>query len=167
MTSYARCHLAADTLLHNLAASTAAARDATADQLADIGEVDARRLYVPAGYPSMYAYCVEVLHLSEQAAYKRIQVARKARRFPAIFHAAADGRLHLSAAILLVPHLTEDTAEELVAAATHQSKAEVERVLAARFPRPDLPTVLEPIGWSRPSPEVVATTAPQVVQLSP
>ena len=167
MKSYARSHLADETLLRNLVGNTATVRLATADQLADIGEVDARKLYLPAGYPSMYAFCMHELHLTEQAAYKRIHVARKARRFPAIFHAIADGRLHLSGALLLAPHLTEDTAEELLAAATHMSKAEVERLLAARFPRPDLPTVLEPLPAPRPTLEMVATTAPPSRELSP
>jgi hypothetical protein len=36
-------------------------------------------LYAPAGYPSMFKYCVDELHLSEDAAYKRIQVARADR----------------------------------------------------------------------------------------
>ena len=36
--------------------------------------------YLPGGFPSMYAYCVEELRLCEQAAYKRILVARTARK---------------------------------------------------------------------------------------
>ena len=55
-------------------------RTHTAEHLADIAEVDERRLYVPAGYSSMHAYCVGELHLTEDAAYKRIQVARAGRK---------------------------------------------------------------------------------------
>ena len=86
-------------LLSGLVAHLADERVSTATVLADIAEVDARRLYVPAGYPSMYLYCVDQLHLEEQAAYKRIQAARAAREFPAVFDAVADGRLHLSAVV--------------------------------------------------------------------
>jgi hypothetical protein len=57
----------------------------TAVVLAHIGEVDARRLYLPLAYRTMHEYCLHELHLSEDAAYKRIQAARTARRFPAIF----------------------------------------------------------------------------------
>ena len=57
--------------------------------------------------------------------------------------ALADGRLHLSAVILLAPHLTEETAGDLPAAAAHRSKSEIEQLLAERFPKPDLPTRLE------------------------
>ena len=107
----------------------------------------------------MHAYCVAELHLAEAAAFKRIHAARTARRFPAIFGALADGRLHLSAVVLLAPHLTEDTADELLAAATHQSKPEVERLLAARFPRPDLLSWVEAL----PGPAI----APPVDQHAP
>ena len=48
--------------------------------LAHLAEVDARRLYLPAGYPSLYAYCIEELRLSEDAARRRIHAARTARR---------------------------------------------------------------------------------------
>jgi 5-methylcytosine-specific restriction endonuclease McrA len=94
----------------------------------------------------MYAYCVGELRMSEDTAYKRIQAARAARRFPAIFAAVADGRLHLSGMCLLAPHLTEDTAAELLASATHKTKSEIERLLAERFPRPDLPTLIEALS---------------------
>jgi hypothetical protein len=52
---------------------------------------------VPAGCSSMHAYCVEHLHLSDDAAAKRIHAARAARRFPALFGALTEGRLHLTA----------------------------------------------------------------------
>ena len=113
--------------------------------LAHIVEVDARRLYVPAGFPSMFLYCVHELHFSEEAARKRIHAARAARRFPAIFSAVAEGRLHLSAVVTLAPHLTEDTADELLAAA-HKTRAEIELLLAQRCPRPDVPARLEAIS---------------------
>src|SRR5262249_29946845 len=96
------------------------------------------RLYLPAGYPSMFAYCVEELHFSEDAAYKRIQAGRAARQFPLLFRALAEGRLHLAAICLLAPHLTSENAEELVAACAHRPKAEIERWLGDRFPPPEL-----------------------------
>jgi hypothetical protein len=123
-------------------------RVTTAELLAHIAEVDARKLYLPAAYPSIFAYCVQELHLSEDAASKRIKAARAARRFPAIFEALAQGRLHLSAVVLLAPHLTDDTAVGLLAAATHRSKCGIERLLAERFPRPDVLAWVEAIPGS-------------------
>jgi len=133
MRDYTLAHLSDEALLRDLAALVVRERVTTATLLAHIGEVDARRLYVPAGYPSMHAYCVDELRLSEDAAYKRIQAARAARQFPALFLALAEGRLHLAAACLLAPHLTLETAEGLIEAATHRRKSEIEELLALRF----------------------------------
>lgn len=138
MPSYSLVHLSDGALLRDLAALVAKDRATTAELLAHIAEVDARKLYVPAAYQTMFAYCVGELHLSEDAAAKRIHAARAARRFPAVFDAIAKGRLHLSAVVLLAPHLTEDNAADLLAAAVHKSKSEIERLLAERFPRPDV-----------------------------
>src|SRR5947199_3788844 len=109
MSIYSLCHVSDRDLLRDLASSVAEDRTTTTMLLARIAEVDARRLYVPAGFPSMYLYCVHELHLSEEAARKRIHAARTARQFPAIFDAVAEGRLHLSAVIVLAPHLTPET----------------------------------------------------------
>ncbi len=144
MSAYSLTHLSDQTLLADLAVLVTADRHTTAALLAHIAEVDARALYLPAACSSMHVYCMRVLHLAEDAAFKRIRAARAARRFPQIFGAIADGRLHSSGVVLLAPHLTDDNADELLAAAGHKSKAEIEVLLAQRWPRPDLPTQLEP-----------------------
>ena len=138
---------------------------ATAVVLDHIAEFDTRKLYLPAAYQSMYAYCLGELHLSEDAAYKRIQAARAASRFPAILDAVSEGRLHLSGACLLAPYLTEDTAGELITAATHRTKPEIERLLANRFPRPDVPTLVQPISGA-PPPAPAAQLAPGQVGMT-
>src|SRR6058998_1110587 len=129
MQSYTLTHLSDSALLRDLAALVARDRLTTAMLLAHIAEVDARRLYVPAGYPSMHAYCVDELRLSEDAASKRIQAARAARRFPALFTALAEGKLQLAAVCLLAPHLSPEDADELIEVATNRSKSEIEESL--------------------------------------
>src|SRR5512134_3619243 len=106
MSMYRLSHLSDGVLLRDLAVHVAQSRANIAIVMAHVAEVDARRLYRPAGHPSMFSYAVHELRLSEDAALKRIQAARAARQFPAIFDAVADGRLHLSAVTLLAPHLT-------------------------------------------------------------
>src|SRR5439155_1261623 len=121
-------------------------------------------------------------HLSEDAAYKRIQAARAARKFPAIFDAVAEGRLHLSAACMLAPYLTPENADGLLKAATYKTKAEIEALLAARFPRSETLALAQAIPPERPpgdeqlAPGQVAErveaqadppAAPQVEQLAP
>ena len=142
MREYTLAHLRDEVLLLNLAALLAQDRATTATLLAHIAEVDARRLYAPAGYASMHAYCVEELRLSEDAAYKRIQAARAARQFPVLFPALAEGRLHLAAVCLLAPHLTAENAEELIEAATHRRKVEIEGFLVRRFAGAEAPAMI-------------------------
>jgi hypothetical protein len=120
--AYTFTHLADRDLDHTLATTLGEDRATTATLLALIAEFDARRLFVPAGHPSMHSYCVDVLHLSDDAAYRRITAARAARDFPAIFTAVAEGRLHLTAIGLLAPYLTHGNADELLKAAEHQGR---------------------------------------------
>ncbi|HLQ66337.1 MAG TPA: hypothetical protein VK123_03795 [Candidatus Limnocylindrales bacterium] len=136
MHAYILTHLSDAILLRDLAALITRDRITTAALLGHIAEVDARRLYLPAGYTSMHAYCVDELRLSEDAAYRRIRAARAAREFPAVFAAVAEGRLHLAGVCLLAPHLTVENAEELLAAAEHRRKSEIEELLAQRFEVP-------------------------------
>jgi hypothetical protein len=120
----------------------------------------------------MFAYCVQELHLSEDAAYKRIQAARVARQFPVIFEAVADGKLHLTGVLLLSPCLTAENAESLLDAAAYKTKAEIEHLLAGRFPRPELPARIEAVSpppaptWMdvELAPERVAELAPERVE---
>jgi len=133
--------LSNEVLLKELEQSVAQDGPHTARQVALVAEVERRRLYAPAGYPSMYTYCVGRLHLSDDAAYKRIRVARAASRFPGILAALAEGRVHLSGLTLLshqLKHLTTETANELIAVMTHKSKREIEQLLAERFPKVDV-----------------------------
>src|SRR5688572_16116330 len=90
MSAYSLTHLSDQTLLAELAVLVTADRHTTAAVLAHIAEVDARALYLPAACSSMHVYCTRVLHLAEDAAFKRIRAARAARRFPPIFGAIAD-----------------------------------------------------------------------------
>jgi hypothetical protein len=153
MRAYSLSHLSDPELLRGLTAAVAQDRTATASLLAHIAEVDARRLYLPAGYPSMYAYCIQELRISEDAASKRIQAARVARKVPAIFEAVAGGRLHLSAVVLLAPYLTRENADGLLAEAAHQTKAEIEELLARHFPRSEALGLMVALPASSAQPE--------------
>ena len=146
MSRYSLKHLSDPALLHELKTLVAQDRATTALLIAHLGETDARRLYAPQGYPSMYEYCLRELHFSEDIAYKRIQVARLARQFPAIHGMLADGRLHVSAVLTLSAYLTPENADDLLSAAANQTRAGIERLLAERFPQPDLPTLIAPLA---------------------
>src|SRR5689334_11376640 len=93
-------HLSDSDLLQAFAAINCRDRATLAELLEHLVELDQRRLYAPAGYRSMFAFCTEKLHWSEDVAFKRIRAARTARRFPAILNALASGQVHLSAVVL-------------------------------------------------------------------
>lgn len=55
---------------------------ATAVVIAGLAEFDARSLYLPLGYSSLFSYCVKALKLTEDATANRIEAMRAARKFP-------------------------------------------------------------------------------------
>ena len=117
-------------------------RHATVDLIALLSEVDTRRLYLGEGCSSLFAYCTQVLHLSEHAAYHRIEAARTAREFPVVFELLAEGAVTLTVVVLLRPHLTTENHARLLEAARGKSKRDVEHQMACLAPRPDIPAVV-------------------------
>ena len=126
-------------LLDHVRRATANERRATAELVVLLAELDARRLYLREGYSSLFTYCTQGLHLSEHAAYNRIEAARAARRFPVVLDRLAEGNLHLTAIRLLAPHLTPTNHIEVLDAARHKSKRDVEQLVAQLHARPDAP----------------------------
>ncbi|ABS25656.1 HNH endonuclease [Anaeromyxobacter sp. Fw109-5] len=106
-------------------------RDVQVEFLLHLEVFDRRRAYVDAGYPSLWAYCLEVLHLREGAAGRRIQAMRVLRRFPSLEDALRDGRLCISTVQLLGQVLTEENLPDLVGRAAYRTKAEVDHLVAS------------------------------------
>ena len=141
-------HLSARALLERLRELTARDRHLTVEILEVLIEADWRRLWAKAGYPSIHAWCMAEFGYSEDMAAKRICGARQARKHPEILDMVADGRLHLSGLLALAPKLdaAPERARELLAASAHRSRRAIEAMLAERFPQPDLPTQVVPMG---------------------
>jgi hypothetical protein len=114
-------------------------REATAQLVAHLAELDGRRIHLAAGFPSLFVYCREVLELSEQSTYNRIEAARAARNFPVILEMLSEAALTLATVRLLAPHLTPENHEDLLRSASHRSKREVEVLVARGFPLPAVP----------------------------
>jgi hypothetical protein len=129
-----------DDLLVRLADIMRQSRRTEADLVAHLAEVDQRKLYAREACPSMFAYCVEVLHLSEAEAYLRIAAARASRAHPLLLDMLADGRLHLSGIGKLAPHLTSTNAQSLLSGSAHKTKRQIEELVASLAPRPDVPS---------------------------
>ena len=139
-------------LLRRLVELLRQSRDAEADLVAHIGEVDARRLYAREASPSMFVYCTERLHLSEAEAYLRIAAARASRAHPVLLDMLADGRLHLTAVARLAPHLTVENRESLLARAVHRTKREIDELVAALQPQADAPALMRKLPERRETP---------------
>ena len=134
--------LADDQLLSTVGHLAANERRATARLIVALAELERRRLYLAQGSASLFTYCTQVLHLSEDAAYNRMVVARAVLTFPTILARLAEGDVTLTAVRLLVPVLTAENVERLLADARHKSKREVEQLVAAVRPSPDVATVV-------------------------
>src|SRR5262245_62789715 len=83
MPSYSRSHLADDALLRGFARPADDERGSLAEVLADIVEVEKRKLYMPAGYPSMLAYCTDERRFTRDAARRRVNATPVTAKFPA------------------------------------------------------------------------------------
>ncbi|WP_242334717.1 HNH endonuclease [Anaeromyxobacter sp. SG66] len=106
-------------------------RNVQVDFLLHLDEFDRRRAFVAAGHASLWAYCLEALHLREGAAGRRIQAMRVLRRFPNLEAPLRDGRLCLSTVALLGQVLTEENVGDLLARAAFRTRAEVEHLVAS------------------------------------
>jgi hypothetical protein len=127
--------LSNDALLAQVKALAAREQEATASRIAYLAEMDARGLHLSEGCSSLFVYCTRVLHLSEHAAYGRIEAARAARRFPVLLEMLARGDLNLTAVTLLGPLLTPENHRALLDEARHKSRREVEEIVAPLHPR--------------------------------
>ena len=138
-----------DELLRRLADLLGQSRRVEADLVAHVGEVDSRRLYARSASPSMFAYCTEVLRLSDAEAYLRIAAARASRDHPILLAMLADGRLHLTAIAKLAPHLTPENRDAVLGRAAHKSKRQIEELVAELAPRPDAPPLMRKLSDRR------------------
>src|SRR5215471_11710111 len=132
-------------LLARIPAIVQAERIATADVVEHLMEVERRCLYLDQACSSLYTYCCERLRYSEDAALKRARVARLALRLPRVLDELRAGAIHLTGLFLLERYLTTENAEELLVEARGKSRRELEKMLAIRFPRPDVPSTIEAI----------------------
>jgi hypothetical protein len=124
-------------------------RGATALLVAHLAELDTRDVHLRAGHGSLFAYCREVLALSEQEAYNRIAVARAARRFPVVLEMLDAGAVNLTTVKLLGPRLTSENHLTALQSAQGKSKLQVEEIAARLWSRPDVPSFVRKLPAPR------------------
>jgi hypothetical protein len=142
-------------------------REATAQLVAHLAELDTRDAYLREGYPSLFIYCRDALGLSEGEAYNRIEVARAARRFPVILELLAAGEIYLWGVRLLAPHLTaENHRDVLCSARGKKSKFAIQEIVARLAPQPDAATAIWKMASLMPEP-AAGSPAPPVAGETP
>ncbi len=147
-----------DKLLASLRALVAQSNETEADLLEHLAEVDERRLYLPK-HTSMFSFCTAELGFSEAVAENRIAVARAGRRFPRVIAMRRSGAIHLSGLRVLVPHLSEDSADALLDEARGKSKRAIEEIAVRHAPKPDVADCIRRLPERRmpaPPPEAAA-----------
>jgi hypothetical protein len=135
MSAIAPALLDCATLSRRLAELAGDERAVQVEFLLHLEEFDRRQAWLEAGYPSLWDFCLRVLHLREGATARRLRAMRVLRRLPGLAAPLRDGRICLSTLGLLDPVLTEENAEELVARAAYKTKAEVEELVVSLRPR--------------------------------
>ena len=109
-------------------------RRCLAEVLEHLAEFDHRKLYGGHGHASSFIYCTKALGYAEEAAYRRIYVAKLARQFPGIFNRIRTGRITLNAVVLLGPHLTGENHRSLLDWACGRPRRDIERKVASLAP---------------------------------
>jgi 5-methylcytosine-specific restriction endonuclease McrA len=137
-------------LLSDITTLVGSQRELTARLVANLAEIEDRRLHLLAGFSSMFDFCQKKLRMSEAEAFRRILAARLGRRFPAVYSLLASGHVNLSTLELVREWLTEENHEELLSAVTGKRKCEVQAILAVRFPQPDRPSRIQRLAMVEP-----------------
>jgi hypothetical protein len=143
--------LSDDELVKRVRDLAANERRASVALIRSLVEFDTRRLYLREGCSSLFTYCTQVLLLSEGSAYNRIETARAARRHPNVLEALERGDLTLTAVRLLAPHLTPANHIQVLAAAQHRSKLEIQELIASLAPRPAAATIIRRMASQPPT----------------
>jgi hypothetical protein len=152
-----------DQLRQNLATLLTNGYRTEARIVAHLAELEERKLHTKDANESLFAHCTGRLGLSNSEAFHRITVARVARQFPVIFELLERRELHLTAVCLLRDYLTAENHCELLAAAAHKTKWQVQELIARRFPRPDVASSVRKLpARALPAPDLPSPPAPSL-----
>lgn len=138
VSGYSFSHLTGPEILREYSLAKAVGRASDALLLAFLGEIEARNLFLDAGYSSMYAFVASEFDFGDEATKKRIRLARAAHLYPQVLPMLSCGRLSPSSFLLLVPHLNQHNVDDLLSSAADKTRSELDRILSARFPRTEL-----------------------------
>ncbi len=138
--------LSDEVLMERLGRLVGSGRRITARVIVYLAEVKSRKLHLRQAYASLTDFCRRRLGMSEGEAYRRVVAATLVLRFPIIRRLVSRGHITLTTLVLLRDHLTDDNHRTLLRDASRKSKMDVLRLIAERFPRPDVEQSVRPAG---------------------
>jgi hypothetical protein len=124
-------------------------KQAEADLISILQEVEASRAFVELGFTSLFKYCVKALGLSEHVTSNFVTVSRKASEIPVLQSAIQNGCLTVSVARKITPVLTLENQEEWVSKAQTLSCRKLEEAVAQAAPREAAPERMKVVSEDR------------------
>jgi hypothetical protein len=113
-------------------------RHLQADFILLLSEILTRRLHIQMGYSSLMVYCVSYFGLTEFSAYKRMQIARVAKKYPDLVEAIRARKMSLTVAAMIAPKLKDETASQQIRQCLGRSKDQVKKIIAVWEPQEDV-----------------------------
>ena len=143
-------HLSDESLMTRMDSLACQERHLTLNVVTSLIEVDRRKLYLPYGYPSLFAYCVRRLGYSEPAALRRIRSARLIGEHPEVYGQIERGELTLTTVSKLHGVLTLENRKKLHLDVGGKPQREVDVIIARLRPERAAPDRVRAVGvWTR------------------
>src|SRR5512138_1913995 len=115
-------------------------RNALADFILVLAELDRRELFRELGYASLFAFLQRELGLSDGLSYFRMKACRLVRDFPEVVEPLRDGRLCVTNVVELAKVITPENRREVLPRYFHVSKREAEAITVSIQPKAVVPT---------------------------
>src|SRR5579862_4982470 len=142
--------LSDEALLSSLSTVCVELRGLVARLLLHLNEVEDRDIHLRSACSSMWDFCQRRLGMSKAAAYRRVDAARLVRKFPTLLAYVERGDVNLTTLLLLRDHFTDRNLDELVEGAKGKNTRQVEEMIAALAPRPDVFATITPLPPTAP-----------------
>ncbi len=126
----------AEGVLARLVAALRTERHAQAEVLLCLAEVQRRRLFAQSGHTSLWDFCVRKLGLQKGATFQRVTAVELMGRAPGAIGYLRDGRVSMSALVLLRNVLTAENAAEWLDRVAGKSCEEIEAMVGEGRPQP-------------------------------
>jgi len=150
-------------VLQAMYACTGNERKSQVRWLKQLAEVERKRLFALAGYPSLWAFVHRGLNYSEGSVGKRIQVMRLAEKFPLAYELLEKSEVSMGVLSRLSPHVNEKNHQALLHQVKGKSVAEAEILVASLNPKPEVRDSLRKSPAAKEQAEMEVTPSPRSI----